>query len=1686
MSSQLPIELIEITELTDLGVDPKNINFNNVTLESDRFICIREINDSANTVNIVDTSNLNDIFKRPITADSALMNPINKIVALRADKKLQVFNLELSAKIKGCTLSEDALFWHWVSPFDLLIVTSKAVYKWSIEGTSDPIRVFLLHERLKSTQIISVTSNQNMTWFLVIGISEQQGRIAGTTQLFNSDKGVSQIIEAHAASFCEITLEGASSSSQALILASREAAKSQLSIVEIDHKQGNPTLEKRKVDINFPSEAVNDFPVAVQVSQKYGFAYVITKYGFFHIYMIETGLCVFSTRISGEAVFVSAPSKEGLICINRKGKVLAVKPKDATIIGHILATSQDVESAFKLATRANLPGAEDLYVQRFQQLLSNAQYMDAAALAARSPNGLLRTTDTIERLKHLPSTPGQLSPILNYFATILETGELNRYEAIELTRPVLAMNRKQLLENWLKENKLECSEELGDIVYEHDVTLALSIYLRAASHSKAVKCFVQLGQFDKIVLYTQKTGYTPNWIDLLNQASTLDADRARELASSLVKADPQLMTAEIAANILMSHNLVPQTTSFLLDILRENKPEDAALQTKLLEMNLLHAPQVADAILGNNVFTHFDKNRIAQLCERAGLLQRALELFSDIADIRRIVVQTGNLGSEWVINYLGKLSPENSTTILKDMLLIDTKQNLQTVVQASIKYSDVIGSQLIISLFEETNCMEGLYYYLGSVINTTTDSAVVFRYIQVACQVGQTKEVERVVRDNNHYDSVKVKNFLIESNLEDQLPLIIVCDKNGLVNDLILHLYRYKHFKSIEIYVQQVNPSKMPEVIGTLLDVDCDEDVIRGLLSSVNASGFQISELIDQVEKRGRLKMLRKLLEQHTSQGSTEHSIHNALAKIYIDSNIEPEHYLRTNTHYDGLVIGNYCENRDPGLAFIAYSSSQTAGKADKELVHLATSSSMFKLLAKYVIKRKDPALWSLILNGESDDSSNRKLFIDQVVTFGINETNDSEEISILVKSFMAANLPNELIIVLEKLLFGTSDFTGNKNLENLLILTAIQSEPSKVNDYIRRLNYYDASDIAQICLKNGLFEEALLIYKKNNNLAEAVGVLVDHIKNLDRAYEFAEQEDNPEVWVRLARAQLKDNKVSESIASYIRANNPNDYLQVIQCAQKEKKYNELIRYLTMARLKIREPVVESELMYAFAFTERLQDLQEMVKSPNIAKINEVGEKCYRDGFYAAAKILFTSISNWAQLAPTLLELEDYKTAVECCKKANSIVIWRQVNNICISKKEFKLAEVCGLNLIVNAEELDPLVRLYESLGHIDQVCQLLETGINLERAHMGIFTMLAVLYVKYNPDKAMDFLKLYWGRINIPKVIKICEQVHLWCELVFLYVHYEDYDSAISVMIEHGSDAFDHISFKELINKVSSLELMYKSIRFYLVEHPLLVNELLQSLMHRLDLTRVVEIFANSENTPLVKPFLEQAVQIGEVANAAVVEALHGLYLETHDYNALKQSITLYQNFDFKVLANKLKTHELIEFRRISVFLYNKLGMFNESITLSKKDKAYNDAIATAKLSNDQSLVHDLLQFFITYDQNNDSKDNIGDVSYVSCLNYNNHLINPSFVMELAFRYKKTDITMPFFINYTNNIYNQMNTLTAEVKSLKDQINKNQTKADNNNGFTGLGGRLMIGSSAQFADNTPQVFGAQNNINKF
>ena len=66
------------------------------------------------------------------------------------------------------------------------------------------------------------------------------------------------------------------------------------------------------------------------------------------------------------------------------------------------------------------------------------------------------------------------------------------------------------------------------------MSLALSVYLRANVPNKVVACFAETGQTDKIVLYSKKVSYTPDYIGLLQHIMRTNPEKGAEFATQLV------------------------------------------------------------------------------------------------------------------------------------------------------------------------------------------------------------------------------------------------------------------------------------------------------------------------------------------------------------------------------------------------------------------------------------------------------------------------------------------------------------------------------------------------------------------------------------------------------------------------------------------------------------------------------------------------------------------------------------------------------------------------------------------------------------------------------------------------------------------------------------------------------------------------------------------------------------------------------------------------------------------------------------------------------------------------------------------------------------------------------------------------------------------------------------------------
>jgi clathrin heavy chain len=302
----------------------------------------------------------------------------------------------------------------------------------------------------------------------------------------------------------------------------------------------------------------------------------------------------------------------------------------------------------------------------------------------------------------------------------------------------------------------------------------------------------------------------------------------------------------------------------------------------------------------------------------------------------------------------------------------------------------------------------------------------------------------------------------------------------------------------------------------------------------------------------------------------------------------------------------------------------------------------------------------------------------------------------------------------------------------------------------------------------------------------------------------------------------------------------------------------------------------------------------------------------------------------------------------------------------------------------------------------------------------------LAGLYSKYKEEKLMEFLKNNYNKLNIPKVIHYAQINAQWPELVFLYIHYDEFDNAALTIINHSADAWDHAIFKEVVPKVANADICYKAVQFYLAEHPLLINDLMVGLVPRVDHSRVVAISRRNNQLALIKPYL---VSIQEKNITAVNEALNELYVEEEDWESLRSSIDHYDSFDPVVLAQNLEKHPLLEFRRIAAYLYKKNGRWAQSVELSKKDKLFRDAIETAAESKKQDVAESLVEYFV-----HEGKSECFAAALYTCYD----VIRPDVALEYAWRYKLLDFAFPFLIQVVREYTSKVDKLVSDAEKKK------------------------------------------------
>lgn len=78
------------------------------------------------------------------------------------------------------------------------------------------------------------------------------------------------------------------------------------------------------------------------------------------------------------------------------------------------------------------------------------------------------------------------------------------------------------------------------------------------------------------------------------------------------------------------------------------------------------------------------------------------------------------MSPDFIADYLGKMEKDDCLSCMAEMLKYN-RQNIQTVVSVAVKNISTLGAGNIVKMFESVGSFDGIFFFLGTVINSTTD-----------------------------------------------------------------------------------------------------------------------------------------------------------------------------------------------------------------------------------------------------------------------------------------------------------------------------------------------------------------------------------------------------------------------------------------------------------------------------------------------------------------------------------------------------------------------------------------------------------------------------------------------------------------------------------------------------------------------------------------------------------------------------------------------------------------------------------------------------------------------------------------------------------------------------------------------------------------------------------------------------
>lgn len=204
-----------------------------------------------------------------------------------------MFNLDLKTRIKSLELNEHFMFWKWLNSTTIAYITTKAIYHWSIDPNSAPVKQcdVLAEDFHSRTKILNYDASKDGKFLFLQGIEKNPNtnKMEGILRLYSKEKQQYRPkMNGHGASFAYLNIDDRDATLFCCVL----VINGQKHLIVAECGNINPkTIFKVRAKVGWENDE-NDFVVSMIASELFSCLYAVTQRGVFLVFDIQTAKCI--------------------------------------------------------------------------------------------------------------------------------------------------------------------------------------------------------------------------------------------------------------------------------------------------------------------------------------------------------------------------------------------------------------------------------------------------------------------------------------------------------------------------------------------------------------------------------------------------------------------------------------------------------------------------------------------------------------------------------------------------------------------------------------------------------------------------------------------------------------------------------------------------------------------------------------------------------------------------------------------------------------------------------------------------------------------------------------------------------------------------------------------------------------------------------------------------------------------------------------------------------------------------------------------------------------------------------------------------------------------------------------------------------------------------------------------------